>query len=253
MHVDISSNPGPESNQEIISRLVGLYHHHFSRSPQRIAYSRNELLSLRRFSSARLPFHLVSVLKDFGLLRTRGCRAGVWAKSRTRQNGIRTVISNQPGRFSRFASLRNPDNLVKVPILQAANTKDTSHAISVCLLNSRSVKNKSSVLKDFVVDKDIDLLAMTEAWLRPGNIDCVEIGDLCPTGYDFIHIPRESRGGDVGLLFKESLDFKCKNREWHTSFQSFEFLDARFKSSKMIRIIMIHRPPSFVPLSTFYR
>ena len=84
-------------------------------------------------------------------------------------------------------------------------------------------------------------------------IDCVEIGDLCPTGYDFIHIPRESRGGGVGLLFKERLDVKCKNSEWNTSFQSFEFLDARFKSSKMIRMIIIYRPPSFVPLSTFYR
>ena len=63
MHVHISSNPGPESNQEIISKLVGLYHHHSSRSSQLITYSRNELLSLRRFSSACLPFHLVSVLK----------------------------------------------------------------------------------------------------------------------------------------------------------------------------------------------
>lgn len=149
-------------------RLDYNYHHHSSRSPQLITYSRNELLSLRRFSPARLPFQLVSVLKDFGLLQTRGCRAGVWAKSRTRQRGIRTVISNRPDRFSKFASLLNRDNLVKVPISQNANTQDTSHAISFCLLNSRSVRNKSSVLKDFVVDKDIDLLALSDTWLRLG-------------------------------------------------------------------------------------
>ena len=147
----------------------------------------------------------------------------------------------------------NRDNLVKVPILHAANTQDTSHVISVCLLNSRSVKNKSSVLKDFVVDKDIDVLALTETWLRPGNFDCVEIGDLSPTGYDLILVSRESRGGGVGLLFKESLYIICKNSEWNTSFQSFEFLDARFKSSKMIRIIIIYRPLSSVPLPTFHR
>ena len=97
---------------------------------------------------------------------------------------------------------------VKVPISEARNTRDTSHAINFCLLNNRSVKNKPSVLKDFVVGKDIDLFALTDTWLRPGNIDCVEIGDLCPTGYDFIHIPRESRGGGVALLLKESLDNK---------------------------------------------
>ena len=253
VYVDISSNPGPDSNQEIVSRSVGLYHHSFW-SPHVITYSRSELLSVRRFSPATLPFQLVLVLKDFSLLRTRGFRAGLWAKSRTRQRSIRTVVSNRNDRFSKFVSLPlNRDNLVKVQISQVANTQDPSHAINFCLLNSRSIRNKSSVLKDFVVDKDIDLFALTETWLRPGNIDCVEIGDLCPTGYDFIHIPRESRGGGVGLLFKESLDIKCKNSEWNFSFQSFEFLDVCFKSSKMIRMIIIYRPPSSVPLSTFYR
>ena len=79
------------------------------------------------------------------------------------------------------------------------------------------------------------------------------IYDLCPTGYDFIHIPQESRGGGVGLLFKESLDIKCKNSEWDTSFQSFEFLDACFKNSNIIKMIIVYRPLSSAPLSTFYR
>lgn len=116
--------------------------------PKLITNSRNELLSLRRFSSARVPFQLVSVLKDLGLLRTRGCRAGVWAKSRRRHRSIRTFILNGPDPFSKFASLLNRDNLVKVPISHAATTHDTSHAINFCLLNSISVRNKSSVLKD---------------------------------------------------------------------------------------------------------
>ena len=93
----------------------------------------------------------------FGLLRARGCRAGVWAKSRKRQRDIKTVISNRPDRFLKFASLLNRVNLVKVRISQAANTYDTSHAINFCLLNSRSVRNKSSVPKDFV-DEDIIFL-----------------------------------------------------------------------------------------------
>ena len=41
-------------------------------------------------------------------------------------------------------------------------------------------------VKDFVVDNDIDILAMTETWLRPGTNDSVEIGTLCPTGYRVI-------------------------------------------------------------------
>ena len=86
----------------------------------------------------------------------------------------------------------------------------------------------------------IDLLALTERWLRPGNIDCVEIDDLCPTGYAFIYIPRESRGGGVGLLFKGGLAIKWKNSAWNTFFQSFEILDARVESSKIMRMIIIY-------------
>lgn len=159
-----------------------------------------------------------------------------------------TVISRRTDRPT-FAALPtravSRSNLVEVQTLDTAVNRDSFKVINFCLLKSRSVRNKSSALKDFVVDKDIDHFALTETWLSPGNIDNAEIGDLCPTGYDFIHIPRESRGSGVGLLFKD-------NSVWNSSFQSFEFLDVRFKSSKMIRIIIIYRPLSSSPLTTFY-
>lgn len=44
-------------------------------------------------------------------------------------------------------------------------------------------------VKDFVVDFDVDILALTETWLRPHNMDDVEIGTLCPTGCRFLHVP----------------------------------------------------------------
>ena len=88
---------------------------------------------------------------------------------------------------------------------------------------------------------------------QPWNIDCVQIGGLCPTGYAFIHIQEELRSGGVGLLFKESLGIQCKNSEWNTSFQSFEISFGGFKSPKMIRLLSIYHLPSSVPFSTFYR
>ena len=61
-------------------------------------------------------------------------------------------------------------------------------------------------VKDLVVDQDTDILALTETWLRPGNIDDVEIRTLCPSGYRFLHVPMgHSQGGGVGLLFKDIL------------------------------------------------
>ena len=46
------------------------------------------------------------------------------------------------------------------------------------------------IVKDYVVDNDIDIMALTETWLQPGNTDDVEVGTLCPTGYRFLHVPR---------------------------------------------------------------
>ncbi|CAB4007118.1 RNA-directed DNA polymerase from mobile element jockey, partial [Paramuricea clavata] len=69
------------------------------------------------------------------------------------------------------------------------------------------------IIKDFVVDKDTDILALTETWLPPSGNDLI-IGDLCPTGYSFLHTPRHgSIGGGVGLLFKESLNIKRNVQE----------------------------------------
>ena len=77
------------------------------------------------------------------------------------------------------------DNLTPFKKAPSQASKPTSRLINFCLLNTWSVKHKVMNLKDFVVDHDIDILAITETWLRPGNIDEVDIGTLCPTGYRF--------------------------------------------------------------------
>ena len=113
--------------------------------------------------------------------------------------------------------------------------------VQFCVLNVRSIKNKAMAVKDLVVDQDIDILALTETWLRPGNIDDVEIRTLCPTGYRFLHVPRgHSRGGGVGLLFKDTLQI---NSHITDTFTTFELMDIHFRSLQSIRILLIYRPP----------
>ena len=93
-------------------------------------------------------------------------------------------------------------------------------------------------VKDFVVDQDIDILAFTETWLRPGNIDDVEIRTLCPTGYRFLHVPRgHSRGGGVGLLFKDTLQI---NSHITDTFTTFELMDIHFRSLQSITVLHIY-------------
>ena len=127
---------------------------------------------------------------------------------------------------------------MKTRYLQSTPTKH----LDFCLWNVRSIRNKSLALKDYIVDHDLDLFAVTETWLRPGGIDNYHIEEFCPSGYTFYHTPRDSsRGGGVGLLTKKSIQVR---KHTLNKFGSFEYMDvlARVKN-EVIRIVVIYRPP----------
>ena len=103
--------------------------------------------------------------------------------------------------------------------------------------------NKSIILKDYIVERNFDLFAITETWLRPGDSDRAVIGDLVPSGYRFYHAPRESRGGGVGVILKRSL--AVVTTENFTCYKSFEAIGIQMKIlSKSVHVLVIYRPPS---------
>ena len=72
------------------------------------------------------------------------------------------------------------------------------------------------------VDHDIDIFALTETWLEPGDSDRLLIEELIPSGYRFFHNPRSiGHGGGVGMLFKNSLRVK---QEETIVMDSFEYM-----------------------------
>ena len=101
-------------------------------------------------------------------------------------------------------------NFNNLTYINSKAPRQQNHAkpIDFCLLNTRSVKNKVSTVKDFVVDHNIDIFALTESWLRPGETDAQVINELCATGYHLLHVPRQSRGGGVALLYKKPFHIK---------------------------------------------
>ena len=117
-------------------------------------------------------------------------------------------------------------------------------SVAFSVLNARSLKNKCLLIKDWVVDTDIDILAFTETWLQPDNKDDHTIGDLTPTGYSFYHSPRQNRGGGVGILIKDGFDISRSTISTH-QFQTFEFMDMQIKTflSRSVCIVIIYRPP----------
>ena len=127
----------------------------------------------------------------------------------------------------------------------APTTYQTNRTLPVdfCLLNTRFVKNKASTVKDFVVYKNIDLLALTESWLRPGNTDTNVIIELCPTGYHLLHIPRQSRtGGGVALLYRKVFRITKQSTGTKSNFKSCEHTNMLMRySSTDLRIAIVYR------------
>ena len=102
--------------------------------------------------------------------------------------------------------------------------------------------NKTLQIKDFVVDKNIDILSLTETWLKPDDRSDYTIRDISPTGYAFVHTPRPNgNGGGVGLLYRKNLKMEQIKSD---PFKSFEFKELLLHSSaSIIRIIDTYRPP----------
>ena len=62
---------------------------------------------------------------------------------------------------------RNMTNMTKIQRKAHCLPQVNTCCLKFCLINTRSVRNKTMVVKDFVVDNDVDILALTETWLRP--------------------------------------------------------------------------------------
>jgi hypothetical protein len=119
------------------------------------------------------------------------------------------ISVNIPIRVTNRVSTRNyrrvgARNLVKVNISTDGCLSDKTRNIKklhVSVLNARSINNKSLLIKDYVVERQIDILAITKTWLKVGETSDYITRDICPKGYKFIHCPREyARGGGIGLL-----------------------------------------------------
>ena len=81
-----------------------------------------------------------------------------------------------------------------------------------CLLNAHSLRKKVLHIKDYVVEHDLDMLAITETWLKSGEKDKYYRREVCPTGCFFHHIPRDdANGGCIGFLAKKKIIFKLEN------------------------------------------
>ena len=117
------------------------------------------------------------------------------------------------------------------------------------LLNSRSVNEKEHSISELITDNDLLFLLVTETWWSSDeNKSEVSRGFINPDGYDLRHTPRPStiatRGGGVGVIFKDSLKARVIKFK---SFSSFEYQITRLTSDKeVIYVTTVYLPSGYV-------
>ena len=119
--------------------------------------------------------------------------------------------------------------------------------ISVKHINARSICNKTSIIRDLILENSVDILSINETWLS--DSDGPIIAACLPDTHSFHHCPRaEGRGGGVALILSKK--FK-QVKSYQRRYRFFECLQLKFLAeSKPFTIFSIYRPPG--PSSLFF-
>ena len=214
-------------------------------------YTRDELLSHNNHTtgSTLISTDVCNVIKSLKLKRRcstrRKCRGG-----RNFQRPIPVIITPPSGHsgnvnvtVSAKQSKPNHNNLINVPLIKNFSSCDAESCSSlrIGLLNARSVANKATEINELIVDQCLDILFITETWLKESG-NGTSITDLVPTGYTLHHNPRDQkRGGGVGVIHRDFLELKCKTANPTNSYEHQEYV--LHYANRYVQFLLVYRPP----------
>jgi len=156
---------------------------------------------------------------------------------------IPTIISQRNIYYSNRTEIYRTNAINYTNLLPVQRCAQLKNLLTITHLNARSICNKSEETSQFIVDNNIDILAITETWLTGTETDHLPVRCTTPNGYDIIHKPRtRGKGGGVAVIFKKELTVKLQTSD---SFLSFEHLEVTVSTGNdSIRLICIYRPPT---------
>ncbi len=68
--------------------------------------------------------------------------------------------------------------------------------VKLSLWNAQSARNKALDIADFIAEYELDILVLTETWLRQQGDEAI-ITEMMPPSYSFQHVPRQGKAREV--------------------------------------------------------
>ena len=143
----------------------------------------------------------------------------------------------------------NFNNLIEIkPIkIDASQYKQ----ISIGLVNTQSIRNKTDLVKETIIDSNTDIFILTETWLRPAD-DFLRVS-ATPDSFTFLDIVREGEraGGGTGLICRQEFKPKKVNPiiPQCNSFEHSVYNLSTFNNDLLI--VAIYRPPNSTSFNEF--
>ena len=126
---------------------------------------------------------------------------------------------------------------------------DHRQTLKCSYVNIQSLRNKTLEVREFINDNNLDILCVTETWLK--DSDSSVVNECCPSTHTFYGRQRqEKRGGGVGAFLAGSL--KHVKIIDQIRVNSFEYLQIVFKNrNEWVMMLVIYRSPSSSPDAFF--
>ena len=156
---------------------------------------------------------------------------------------ISTVIGHRPASpyLRVLSSQQHHDNLIPVTLTSNPLNYPTTTA-SLCIINARSVRNKTTDILYHIHEHDLDVVAITETWLTNKDSDLPVTRALTTPGNSLLHHPRCSRrGGGIAIFHNESV--KASSLKTFSNIHSFEAMSLKLiLYEKCVILLVVYRP-----------
>ena len=104
-------------------------------------------------------------------------------------------------------------------------------------------KEKRVAISDFIVDNAVDIMFVTETWLKT-YVDEGKCVDITPTGYCMKSVQRATRGGGLAVIFRTPLKSSATvTSSFAFAHSSFELLELTVSSAHTALLLPFVQAP----------